>query len=239
MIVLRRPEVHNALDHETVTALTGILEEEGRNPEVRALVLTGAGEEAFCAGADMKQLARVGNDELNTILSDTRRLFRILANHPRPTLAAVQGLAHGGGAELACACDLRFGGPRTTFRFPGVAYGMAVGTWHLPAVVGLPKAKELLFTAAEIDAEEALRIGLINDLAQEGTVMERACAVAEGISAHPPDVVSAVKALLNTGVGAPLQQRFFRELYSNQERNVNQRVRLHFREFAERRDAPS
>lgn len=241
MVMLCRPEVHNALDHDMIRALTSCLEELSRDTSVRVIVLCGAGEEAFCAGADMKQLAESSDDDLRNILADTRRLFRILANLSLPTIAAVHGLAHGGGAEIACACDLRLGGPRSTFRFPGVAYGMAVGTWHLPTVVGLPRAKELLFTASEIDAEEALRIGLINHLVADGDVLVRACAIGEEIAAHSPEVVSSIKALLNGGVGAPLQQRFFRELYSNQERKVNDRVRVHFRRFVERerRETPS
>jgi enoyl-CoA hydratase/carnithine racemase len=234
VVTLDRTDVHNALDHDTVRALSATLDEQARNPAVRVLVLCGAGDKAFCAGADMRQLAAASDDDLRTILADTRRLFRILANLAHPTIAAVAGLAHGGGAEIACACDLRIAGSRATFRFPGVAYGMAVGTWHLPTVVGLPKAKELLFTAAEIDAAEALRIGLVNRLVADGEVLARACGLAREIAAHPPEAVSSIKSLLNGGVGTPLQQRFFRELYSNQERKVHERVRVHFRRFAER-----
>lgn len=224
VVTLNRPECHNALSHELVREAATTLEEIAEERDLRVLILTGAGEEAFSAGADMRQMIDLPALELESFLAGTRKLFRLIAEQPLPTIAAINGHAHGGGAEVACSCDLRVGCERSDFRFPGVAYGMAVGTWHLPTVVGLPKAKELLFTADTVDAEEAMRIGLLNRLVEGSQLLEESRALASKIAEHPPNVVRSIKSLLDRTVGAPLQQRFYRELYSNQDRGVNREV---------------
>ena len=245
VLTLQRPDKHNALNQALLSKLIDVLEalpdrpgsddgtrsiepqgidsqasnnageSQATAPDV--LIITGSGSEAFCAGADLKVMAEMPKEALHRFLVDTRRLFRALAELEIPTIAAVNGHAHGAGAEIASICDFRIGCPQTTFRFPGLAYGMAVGTWHLPSVVGLPKAKELLLTTDRVDAEEAMRIGLLNHLVPAAHLLDRARAMAGRITCHPQDQVRGVKSLLNRSVGAPLQQRFYRELYSNLE----------------------
>lgn len=224
LLTLDRPESHNALSHQLVCEALEALDELSKRDELAVLIVTGAGEEAFSAGADMRQMIELPPLELEAFLADTRKLFRSVAGLPLPTIAAINGHAHGGGAEVACSCDLRIGCERSSFRFPGVAYGLAVGTWHLPTVVGLPKAKELLFTAESVDAEEAMRIGLLNRLVAGDQLLDEARALAHKIAKHPTPVVRSVKSLLDRTVGAPLLQRFYRELYSNQDRGVNRDV---------------
>lgn len=228
LVTIERPEVLNVLDRRLVGELTSALERVGTAADSRVLVLTGAGDAAFCAGADLRELVSLPDLDLHQFLVETRKLFRTLAELPLPTIAAVNGHAHGAGAELACICDLRVGSENATFRFPGLAYGMAVGTWHLPTVVGLPKARELLLTTETIDAREAHRIGLLNRLHAPAELLERSLALARRIGSHPPEVAKEIKSLLNRTVGAPLQQRFFRELYSNQEHKADLRAREYF-----------
>jgi enoyl-CoA hydratase/carnithine racemase len=227
-LTLSRPERHNALDHELVDEARALLEEASTQRDVRVVVITGASDEAFCAGADLHLMSGLDQGALHGFLVDCRKLFRAVAETPQPTIAALNGHTHGGGAEIACACDLRVGCERTTFRFPGVSYGMAVGTWHLPHLVGLPKAKELLLTTAVVEAEEALRLGLLNRLVPSDRLVEATQQLAREIAQHPDDAVRATKSLLDRAIGPPLVQRFYRELYSNQdrrsERTLKQRV---------------
>jgi enoyl-CoA hydratase/carnithine racemase len=224
-ITLSRPERRNALDHDLVLEARALLEDVRTHRQVKVVVVTGASEEAFSAGADLKLMAGLERDELHRFLVDCRKLFRAVAETPQPTIAALNGHTHGGGAEIACACDLRVGCERTTFRFPGVSYGMAVGTWHLPLLVGLPKAKELLLTANVVAAEEALRIGLLNRLVPSGSLVEETQRLALEIARHPDDAVRATKALLDRAAGPPLLQRFYRELYSNLDRGSESTLR--------------
>ncbi len=234
LLTLDRPQVHNVLDQELIHELREALEGVARDEDCRVLVLTGAGDEAFCAGADLKHMSGLTEPKLHEFLAETRALFRTLAEIRMPTICAVNGHAHGGGAELACICDLRVGCESTTFRFPGLTYGMAVGTWHLPTVVGLPKAKELLFTAMQVDATESLRIGLLNRLVEAPRLLEESFALAAQISVHPKDSVETVKNLVDRTVGAPLQQRFFREIYSNRELGATGIARDLFRKYLDR-----
>ena len=206
---LSRPDALNALDEALVDALLEVLDDA--QDDVGALVLTGARERAFCAGADLRRMTALEGEPLARFLAATARLLRTLAELEIATIAAVNGHAHGAGAEIACACDLRVGCPGATFRFPGIRYGMAVGAWHLAGLVGLGKAKELLLTAQTVEAEEALRIGLLQRLVPRDRLHAEAVTLAETIAAHPRDAVAAVKALLADGFGGSIAERMQRE----------------------------
>ena len=234
IVRLVRPEKHNVLNHDLVRQATAVLQETAKDRDVAVVVVTGAGERAFCAGADIRFMLDEEPTKVKRFLQDTRKLFRTLADLPQPTIAAVNGHAHGGGAELACACDLRVGCDKTTFCFPGVRYGMAVGTWHLPSIVGLPRAKELLYTAATVESDEAYRMGLLNRVTEQNQLLDASLELAGAIAEHPTEAVRSIKTLLDRTVGAPLIQRFYRELYSNQDRGVASGVAERFRRFLER-----
>ncbi|HVS62529.1 MAG TPA: enoyl-CoA hydratase/isomerase family protein [Thermoanaerobaculia bacterium] len=206
---MSRPDALNALDEPLVEALLKVLSDLPE--EVGAVVLTGAGDRAFCAGADLRRMTELEGEPLDRFLDSTARLFRTLAELPVATIAAVNGHAHGAGAEIACACDLRVGAPEATFRFPGVRYGLPVGAWHLAGLVGLGKAKELLLTAELVAAEEALRIGLLQRLVPRERLVAEAVALGETIAAHPHDAVAAIKALLGDAFGGSAGERMERE----------------------------
>lgn len=194
---LNRPDKLNALDQAMVDALHAALDRVWGDTALRCVVLTGAGERAFVAGADIGQLReRRHADALAGINSG---LFDRLARLPAPTLAAVNGFALGGGCELAMACDLRIAGERARFGQPEVGLGImaaAGGTYRLPALVGLGMARELLFTGRIIDAAEALRIGLVNRVVADAELLAAAASLAAEIARADPLAVRSTKAAL-------------------------------------------
>jgi enoyl-CoA hydratase/carnithine racemase len=222
VLTLRRPDALNALDEGLVDDLLAALAEPP--PEVGAIVLTGEGDRAFCAGADLKRMTALEGASLEAFLQATSRLFRTVAELPLATVAAVGGHAHGAGAELACACDLRVGCEGASFRFPGVRYGLAVGTWHLAALVGTGAAKDLLLTARTVGAEEALRLGLLQRLVPRERLLEEAVALAAGIASWPRDAVAAVKALLGEGFDGSIAERMEREAQSRHDGRLRDRA---------------
>lgn len=184
-LTLNRPEKLNALDQEMVDALTSTLDHFAGREEVRALILTGAGERAFAAGADVAQLReRRAVDALRSINAG---LFEKVARFPAPTIAAVKGFALGGGCELAIACDLRVAGASARFGQPETGLGIlpaAGATWRLPALIGLGRARDLLYTGRLVDADEALQMGLVNQVVPNEEVLTAAREMANQIAAH-------------------------------------------------------
>ena len=153
-IRLNRPEKHNAINAEMSAELIECLDALEADDDVRVIVLTGAGEKAFCAGADMAEAMAGGTDGQGTNDSAARAAIRLL-RVKKPTIAAVNGYAYGGGAVFAIHCDIRVCSDAAKFRFVGATYGLVVGASQLPRIVGAPVAKELIFTARVVDAEEA------------------------------------------------------------------------------------
>src|SRR5690606_13231893 len=161
LVTLNAPERRNAIDQEMVDGLHRVLDEHWHDEALAALVITGAGEKAFAAGADIAQLRdRTSRDAGKAIHS---AIFNRIEEVPAPVIAAVRGYALGGGCELAIACDLRVLGESAKLGQPEVKLGIipaAGGTYRLPRLVGLGRARELVFTGRMVDAAEALRIGL-------------------------------------------------------------------------------
>lgn len=197
-ITLNRPEVRNAIDKETIDALHRALDRLADEDRVTCLVLTGAGGKAFAAGADIAQLKeRDRGDALRAINST---LFKKLEEFPYPTIAAVTGYALGGGNELAMACDLRVAGRGATFGQPEVGLGILAGAGaieRLPRLVGLGRAKEILYTGRFLDAEEALAIGLVNAVVEDHAVMDAALELARSIQKNDRLALRLTKASLN------------------------------------------
>ncbi len=193
---LNRPDKLNSLDQAMVDALHQALDEAAGDPDVRCVILTGAGR-AFVAGADIAQLRqRRHADALRAINAG---LLDKLARLPVPTIAAVNGFALGGGCELAMACDLRIATEAAKFGQPEVGLGImaaAGGTYRLPALVGLGMARELLFTGRIIDATEAARIGLVNRVVPASELLDVAWDLAREIARADPLAVRMSKAAL-------------------------------------------
>lgn len=190
VLTLNRPDALNALSAELVDELADELAESGADPTVRTVVLTGS-EKAFCAGADITEIPRMkGSSPADRLVFD--RLFDAIASMPKPTIAAVRGLALGGGCELVLACDTAVAGRSSRFGLPEVKLGVipgAGGTQRLVHAVGKAKAMRLLLTGAQVDADWAFRAGLVADLVDDETVLDRSLEIAEQIADNAPRAV--------------------------------------------------
>ncbi len=198
VVTLNRPEVKNALNLAMVEELHDALGDLALRDGLAALIITGAGDQAFASGADISELLeRTHRDALRAINSG---LFRRIEEFPRPTIAAVRGYALGGGCELALACDLRVAGASSRFGQPEVGLGImpaAGATYRLPRLVGLGRAKELIFTGDILDAREAERIGLVNRVVPDDAVLDAALETAKKIAAKSALAIHLAKVSMN------------------------------------------
>ena len=196
VVTLNRPEVRNAIDLATVDDLHWALDLLASYGRTRVLILTGAGP-AFASGADIRELRkRRAPDALRGINAG---LFEQVERFPAPTIAAVNGHALGGGCELALACDLRIAAQSARFGQPEVGLGVipaAGAAYRLPRLVGLGRARELIYTGRIIDADEAFRIGLVNRVVPDGSLLDEARAVAAAIARKSPLALRVAKRVL-------------------------------------------
>ena len=210
ILTLDRPDVLNATRVADLDELDGRLSEAEADPEIRCVVLTGAGP-AFCAGHDIHEMD--GLDAAALAELDRRRHGPTWhwATAAVPTIVAVNGVCYGFGAILAAGADLRVGGPATRIKVTAVAYGGVNLTWSLPALIGESHARDLILTARAVDGPEAFRIGLLNRYAEDGEVLTAAIELARTVAAHPAPGPRRAKRLLNEQQGAstrgPLRAR--------------------------------
>lgn len=198
LLELNRPEVRNALNRELCERLSAQLDAWAGDEQVRVVVVAGAGGKAFAAGADIAELKERTHRE--SFLAWTQRTLQKLEDFPRPTIAALDGYALGGGLELALACDLRVASKAARIGMPEVTLGIfpsAGGTWRLPRAVGLGRARELIFTGRIVEASEAHQWGLFESLV-EADARAEAMRLAALISANDPLAVQVAKVSLNT-----------------------------------------
>src|SRR5579885_3713739 len=179
LITLNRPDKLNALSFPLMEELDHALTGFEADDNIKAVILTGAGERAFSAGADIHEMADLSSEELARRSERRGQISWHIASYTKPLIGAINGLAYGGAALLSSSLDLRIGCEKTQFRFLAASYGRVNSTWSLPLLVGWPKAKELLYTGRAVAAEEALRIGLINDLVPSGRLLEAAVEMAQ------------------------------------------------------------
>jgi enoyl-CoA hydratase len=208
LITLRRPEQFNAIDAQTVTELDATFVRIADDSIVRAMVITGEGK-AFSAGADIKEFMQLETpDDFRAFLHDLERAFRRLELLAQPSIAAVNGIAFGGGLELAMACDLRVADARARFGVPEIKLGIvpgAGGTQRLPRLVPKAIAAQMLLTGDPVDAAEAYRIGLVNEIVTDGSAVERAVELATTLAARPPLAIAAAKRLLDAVTDTELE----------------------------------
>jgi enoyl-CoA hydratase len=205
VLTIDRPERRNAIDGPTAEALHDGFRAFAADDGARVLIVTGAGEEAFCAGADLKALDTLGGrlDSVEGPLGFTR-----LAS-PKPTIAAVSGWCLAGGFELALWCDLRVATPSARFGFTERRFGVPLidgGTQRLPRIVGTGRGLDLVISGRVIDVEEAERFGLVTEIVAAGGHVERALAMAEAIAAFPQDTLLSDRRAVLEGAGLPLVQ---------------------------------
>ncbi|HXQ49140.1 MAG TPA: enoyl-CoA hydratase-related protein [Thermoplasmata archaeon] len=207
ILILKNPPV-NALSTALLAELDHHLSAIESDPKVRAVILTGDGQ-YFSAGADLKEIATLDLTSAPDVVRRGHALFARIAGLRPPVVAAINGLALGGGLELALAADLRVAGESAKLGAPEVNYGLMPaygGTQRLPRTVGLSKAKELIFTGAMIPAAEALRIGLVNKLVPAGQELRAARDLAHTIAQKAPKAVQAAKRAINEGITKPLAE---------------------------------
>jgi len=205
---LNRPERYNAIGVRLAEELNRFVEGvEGA--DVRAVILTGAGERAFCSGVDLKERREMSPEERWEHNRAVNGFVSRLARLQVPTIAAINGLALGGGFEMTLGCDFRIAAEHAEFALPEVGLGIipgAGGTQRLPRLVGPSRAKELILTARRIDARRALEMGILNAVVPAGRLMEEARSLAEEAAANSPLAVAYAKAAVDVAMETPLEQ---------------------------------
>jgi enoyl-CoA hydratase/carnithine racemase len=201
-ITLNRPKSMNSLSSELFRELDHVLTEIDRDDDVKVVILTGS-EKFFAAGADIAEIGTIKTSlDAHRFLKDAQAVFNRIEDLEKPVIAAISGLALGGGCELTLACDLRIAADNTTFGQPEIKIGVipgAGGTQRLPRIVGFTKAKELLYTGDFIDAQEAYRIGLLNKVVPVASLMDEARKMALKIARQPGVALTATKLAVNGG----------------------------------------
>jgi 2-(1,2-epoxy-1,2-dihydrophenyl)acetyl-CoA isomerase len=204
---LNRPESRNALNDPLRRALADAVKQAERSPEVRVLVITGEGT-AFCAGADVREFQAMTGTLAET-RADYESLLQRLYGMPKPTIAALNGVAAGIGASVAFACDLRFAVPRASFVEAFVKISLTVdggASWLLPRLVGRGKALEMSYTGEPLGAEEALRLGLVNRLVEPDQLQPVVRELAARLASGPPAALGAIKRSVNFATAANLEE---------------------------------
>ncbi len=202
IITIDRQNALNALNTEVMSELEQLLDTISIE-NTRCVVITGAGEKSFVAGADIGEMSTLSKEEGKGFGKKGNDAFRKIEIFPIPIIAAVNGFALGGGCELAMACDIRIASENAVFAQPEVSLGITAGfggTQRLARIIGLGKAKELLYTGSKIKADEALRLGLVNAVYPQEQLLEECIKLAEKIAQNAPIAVRATKKAINAGM---------------------------------------
>lgn len=217
-ITINRPEAMNSIDPETNQKLLEVWEQLSVDPTVRVFVLTGAGDRAFCTGADLKKTMPPPESAAQQVYGNGAKPLNFGSlSTPKPVIAAINGFALGGGLELALLADVRICSETAQFGLPEVRVGSipgAGGTQRIIRAVGMSDAMKLLLTGQRIDAREALRIGLVSEVVPQQELHDAAMAIATAIAGNAPLAVSAVKHLAMTGRELPLAAGLDLERYA-------------------------
>lgn len=207
-VMINRPKSLNALNTETLIELEELLSEIERSKDIRCVIITGSGDKAFAAGADISEMVNATPQEGREMALLALEAFKKLENMPQVTIAAVNGYALGGGCELAMACDIRIASEKARFGQPEVNLGILPGfggTQRLSRLIGKGRAKELIFTADQIDAGEAYRIGLVNEIASPEDLMSSCEGMAKKMLSKGSYAVSLAKKAINSGLDTDLE----------------------------------
>ena len=218
LVTVNRPDKLNALSGAVIAELRDAFERIAHDPAIRAVILTGAGEKAFVAGADIKELAALSPVEMREAARRGQQAFRLLETSSKPSVAAINGFALGGGCETAMACSIRITVDTAKFGQPEVALGLVPGgggTQRLPRLVGKGRALQLILSGEMISAQEAYRIGLVNEIVPAAELITRAEAILRKIAANAPIAVNFALAAVNSGLetsqseGVALEAAYF------------------------------
>ena len=207
--LIDRPKALNALNSEVLEDLNTLVDTVNADPDIRVLILTGSGEKAFVAGADIGEMSKLTKVEGEAFGKKGNDVFRRLETLPIPVIAAVNGYALGGGCELSMACDIRLASDTAVFGQPETGLGITPGfggTQRLARLIGPGMAKQMIYSAKNIKADEALRIGLVNAVYPAEELMAAAEKLAETIARNAPIAVRACKQAINEGLEKPMDE---------------------------------
>jgi enoyl-CoA hydratase len=230
LVVLNRPAKLNAINGQMANELVQVLDEYEADGEVRAIVLAGAGERAFSAGGDMTEVVQGLGPEARR--RRNAPFWKRVRECRKPTIAAIRGYCYGGAAVLASSCDIRICGDDAKFRFVGATYGLGGGGSLLPRIVGDANAKEILFTADIVDAAEALRVGLANQVVPAAEVVDYAVAMGARMAGNSPSAVLALKQIIESAL--PIEDAIELETALASRNAATQDTASRFRAAAER-----
>lgn len=206
-LTLNRPQVMNSFNFAMLEALKEKIESLRFRSDIRVVIITGAGEKAFCAGADLKERATLTEVQVKQFILTIRNLFTSIESLNKPVIAAVNGIALGGGTELALACDIRVASLNASLGLTETRLAIipgAGGTQRLPRLIGKGKAKELIFTGRRVDAKEALDISLVNKICEQDKLMDECNKLAAMILETGPIAVEQAKYAINYGIETDL-----------------------------------
>ena len=207
--LINRPKALNALNSEVLNDLNTLADTVNADPEIRVLIISGSGEKAFVAGADIGEMSSLSKTEGEAFGKKGNDVFRKIETLPIPVIAAVNGYALGGGCELSMACDIRIASDTAVFGQPETGLGITPGfggTQRLARLIGPGMAKQLIYSARNIKADEALRIGLVNAVYPAEDLMAAAEKLAETIARNAPIAVRACKQAINEGLEKPMDE---------------------------------
>ncbi|NPV89396.1 MAG: short-chain-enoyl-CoA hydratase [Firmicutes bacterium] len=214
ILTVNRPKALNALNGDTLTEIALALDEIDKDDEIKVVILTGSGDKAFVAGADIVAMQTLSPMEAKGFALLGQQVFSKLEKFRKPVIAAINGFTLGGGCELAMSCDIRIATPKSLFGQPEVNLGVIpgfAGTQRLPRLVGKGRAKELIYSAVNINAEEAYRIGLVNKVVEEAQLMEEAKKMANKIASKGQIAVRLAKEAINEGMEMDLDKAMIHE----------------------------
>jgi enoyl-CoA hydratase/carnithine racemase len=235
LITLNRPEKLNAMSYELACDLDQELTRVENDDNVRAVILTGAGPRAFSSGGDIIQMVGMTAEDLAARSESRSQINWHIATFAKPILGAINGLAYGAGAMLSSMLDIRIGCEVTEFRFLAARYGRVNSTWSLPLLVGMAKAKELLYTGRAVKAEEAERIGLLNQVVPSGQLRDTAIDMAQLICENDARMVQGIKRLLHENIGRAWRERYDSEQKARKTSLKSNHPREGFKEFLDRK----
>ena len=213
-VTLNRPPL-NPLNTQVFKDLSQAMDEFAADASVKAVIITGSGEKAFAAGADVSEMAQLTPVEVYTFCQTSLVAFQKIENLGKPVIAAIKGLALGGGTELALACDFRICADNSKFSMPEVGLGIIPGgggTQRLPRLIGTAKAKELIFLGEMLDAATAEKIGLVTKVVPVENLMEEAQKLAAKLAAKPAVAMKAAKSAINTGMNTDINSGLLIEI---------------------------
>ncbi len=208
-ITINRPDAMNALNPPTAVELTQTIKDLECSADAKVIVITGQGQKAFCAGGDVALMRTLGPAEARKVALTVAQLFHTIESSPRVVIAAVNGYALGGGCELAMACDLRLAAEKAQLGQPEINLGIFPGwggTQRLPRLIGVSRAKKLMFTGERITAEQAMAFGLVDEVVPGDELLEAAHALAVTIASKPQSAIRMIKQAVHQGMQMDLDK---------------------------------